>query len=166
MRSEHLSAYEAQIEELFKRVRISRETSEQLSTVAKQLREDVEAEVRLAVSLGEQAWRNHYSWTEHELRKYSEHVNAAFQSQCQRTQTLVSRLMASVESHEAILEQQHVKFGAFVHKRQDDLENHCSFISGRSQSITTGLQQCSNEPHTILPRGSVSCTEGTKEQEH
>jgi kinesin family protein 11 len=150
MRSGHLSAYEAQTEELFKSVGVSRETSEQLTTVAKQLGEDVEAGVRSAVSHGEQAWRNHYSWTEHELRKYSENINAAFQSHRQRTQTLVSGLTAYAESHEAILEQQRVNFGAFVHERQDDLENHCSSISGWSQSITTGLQQCSQDMDKFL----------------
>lgn len=45
----------------------------------------MEAGVRSAVSRGEQAWRNHYSWTEHELREYSENINAAFQSERQRT---------------------------------------------------------------------------------
>jgi hypothetical protein len=47
---------------------------------AKQLGEDVEARVRSAVSGEEEAWRKHYSWTEHEMRIYSENVNAAFQN--------------------------------------------------------------------------------------
>ena len=51
----------------------------------------------------------------------------------------MSRLTASAECHEAILEQQRVDFGAFVRERQGDLENHCSFINGMSQSIATGL---------------------------
>ena len=63
---------------------------------------------------------------------------------------LVSGLMTSAESHEAILEQQRVDFGAFVHERQHDLENHCSVISGWSQSITTGLQQSSQDMGKFL----------------
>lgn len=65
-------------------------------------------------------------------------------------QTLLSGLTASAESHEAVLEQQRVDLGAFVHERQDDLENHCSFISGWSQSVTTGLQQCSQDMGKFL----------------
>jgi hypothetical protein len=59
-------------------------------------------------------------------------------------------LTASAESHEAILEQQRVNFGVFVRERQDDLENHCSFISDWSQGITTGLQQCSQDMGKFL----------------
>jgi len=62
----------------------------------------------------------------------------------------VSGLTASAESHEALLEQQRVDFGAFVHERQDDVENHCSFVSGWSQSISTGLQQCSQDMSKFL----------------
>ena len=62
----------------------------------------------------------------------------------------MSGLTASAESHEAILEQQHADFGAFVRERQDDLENHCSYISGWSQSMTTGLQQCSQDGGKFL----------------
>jgi hypothetical protein len=62
----------------------------------------------------------------------------------------VSGLTASAESHEAVLEQQRVQFGTFVRERQDDLENHCSLISGWSQTITTGLQQCSEDMGRFL----------------
>lgn len=62
----------------------------------------------------------------------------------------MSGLTASAESHEAKLEQQRVDFGAFVQERQDDLENHCSFVSGWSQSISTGLQQCSQDMGKFL----------------
>jgi hypothetical protein len=48
------------------------------------------------------------------------------------------------------LEQQRVNFGAFVHEHQDDLEDHCSVISGWSPSITTGLQQCSHDMSKFL----------------
>jgi len=58
--------------------------------------------------------------------------------------------MASAESHEAILEQQRVDFGTFVHECQHDLENRCSAISGWSQSITTGLEQCSQDMGKFL----------------
>jgi len=66
------------------------------------------------------------------------------------------------------LEQQRVNFGAFVHERQDDLENHCSSISGWSQSITTGLQQCSQDMDKFLdeelqkdiPAGNMQMSHG------
>lgn len=50
-------------------------------------------------------------------------------------------LRESAESHEAILEQQQVDFSTFVREHQDDLETHCSYISGWSQTITSELQQ-------------------------
>jgi hypothetical protein len=62
----------------------------------------------------------------------------------------VSGLTASAESHEAVLEQQRVHFGTFVRGRQDDLENHCSLISGWSQTMSTGLQQCSEDMGRFL----------------
>jgi hypothetical protein len=60
--------------------------SEQLVAGAKRLGEDIEASVRLAISNGEQAWRDHYSWTEQELRKYSENLNGEFQNELKQTQ--------------------------------------------------------------------------------
>lgn len=62
----------------------------------------------------------------------------------------MSGLTASAESHEAILELQRADFGTFVRERQDDLENHCSYISGWSQSMTTGLQQCGQDVDKFL----------------
>ncbi|XP_021939166.1 kinesin-like protein Klp61F isoform X2 [Zootermopsis nevadensis] len=149
-RIEHLSAYETQTEELLDTVSNSREVSEQLISAAKRLEEDVETSVRLAVSNGEQAWRNHYSWTEQELRKYSENLNGEFQNELKQTQTLISGLRESAESHEAILEQQQVDFGTFVRERQDDLETQCSYINGWSQTITSDLQQCSQDLDKFL----------------
>jgi hypothetical protein len=65
-------------------------------------------------------------------------------------QTLAKGLRESAESHEAILEQQRVDFGTFVREHQDDIENHCSYIGGWSQTIVAGLQQCSHNLDKFL----------------
>ncbi|XP_023709668.1 kinesin-like protein Klp61F isoform X3 [Cryptotermes secundus] len=149
-RTEQLTAFEAQTEELLDSVSNSRETSEQLIVGAKRLRENIEDSVCSAVSNGEQAWRNHYSWTEQELRKYSENINGRFQNELRQTQALVSGLRESADSHEAILEQQRMDFGTFVRERQDDLETQCSYVNGWSQIMTSGLQKCNQELEKFL----------------
>lgn len=78
----------------------------------------------------------------------------------------MSGLRESADSHEAILEQQRVDFGTFVRERQNDLETHCSYISGWSQIMTSGLQQCSQDLEKFLdedlrkdaPTGNFICS--------
>jgi hypothetical protein len=62
----------------------------------------------------------------------------------------VSGLRESADSHEAILEQQRMDFGTFVRERQNDLETHCSHISGWNHIMTSGLQQCSQDLEKFL----------------
>lgn len=62
----------------------------------------------------------------------------------------MSGLRESADSHEAILEQQRMDFGTFVRERQNDLETHCSYISGWSHTMTSGLQQCNQDLEKFL----------------
>ncbi|PSN39061.1 hypothetical protein C0J52_10095 [Blattella germanica] len=139
-RAEHISTYETQTEEMIDSISNSRQTLDQLISGTKRLDEELEAGIRLSVSNGERAWRNHYSWTEQELRKYSENLNGELQRELKQTQDLMTGLRESAESHEAILEQQRIDFGTFVRERQDDLDSQCSYISSWTQSTVSELQ--------------------------
>ncbi|XP_069671575.1 kinesin-like protein Klp61F isoform X2 [Periplaneta americana] len=148
--AQQLAVYESQAEEVLDRINRYKETSEQLMTGAKRLEQEIETDVRLAVSNGEKAWRNHYSWTEQELRKYSESVNRELQRKLKQTQNLMSGLRESAESHEALLEHQRTDFGTFVRERQDDLETQCSYVNDWSQTIVTELQKRNQDVEKFL----------------
>ncbi|KAJ9592833.1 hypothetical protein L9F63_015524, partial [Diploptera punctata] len=134
-RTEEFNNYETQTEEILVCVSNSKETLDQLITGAERLTEELEDGVR--------AHRQ-------EMRKYSENLNGELQRELKQTQELTTGLRESAESHEAILEQQRIDFGTFVREHQDDLENHCSYLNGWSQTFTSELQLRNQEVDKFL----------------
>lgn len=123
----------------------------------------IEGDVTSHVTASQAAWQELYGAQETDLRKHSDHLNAALLGHAHLTTESLQSLHMTAQTQEALLEEQRADMVTTVRERQDDVEAHTSSMNDWSLLLSTEIKQRNDDVVKFLvedmkhdlPTGSV-----------